>query len=196
VGKIPEEVFLPKVPTVEVPATVGQLLEPHTFKTCKPRPLDQLVGAWTVKVLVTSEPAREVQIRKDANIFEILVTAFADEELQAEDRIKVVVKPLKMQDGAVFRCERVKTIARLNLVILLWDRSMARCGIVVSPNAIISEIWREAQKHVEEALEDPKCYGMYHSGYQAMSPWDHPNNELRPEMELRDSVVAKAEVAK
>jgi acyl carrier protein phosphodiesterase len=107
------------------------------------------------------------------------------------ERIKLQTKPPKMQDGAVFRFERVRTVARLALGSLTWDKRTLRCRIEVSPNATLTEIVREAQKRIDEPLEDSNLYSLYHNGYLAMPPWNQPYCELRPEMELAASVVVK-----
>jgi hypothetical protein len=187
----PDAAFIPKAPIPEVPGPIGKLPEPLFIVRCRPRPIDPLLGSWTIKALVTGEPQREIQIRKDATIFEILAMTFEGVTLSEEERIKVVVKPLALKDGAVYRVERVSTIAKLELGIMIWDGSTARCGIEAPFKATMPEIVREAQKRIEEPLEDAKDYGMYHNGYATAPPSTQKVYELRPEVDISGSIVVK-----
>jgi hypothetical protein len=116
--------------------------------------VNELTGLWKIEIKVTGDPEKEIQVIKDVNIFEILSLTFEGVDIPADEKVKVVVKPLRMQDGAIFRVERVKTIAKLALGIMIWDGTVVRCGIEASPNATIAEMVREAHERLEEPLED------------------------------------------
>jgi hypothetical protein len=170
VGPNPDAVFMPKAPIPEVPGVIGQLLEPHEFN-CIPRPIDQITGSWNIRVIVKDNTTKELQVRKDVNIFEILAMTFQGTVFTPDDRVKVLVKPPKMQDGAVFRVEKVSLVARLALDVKIWDGSVRKCGIEVSANATMAEVVSEAQKKLnDEPLEEPRCHGLFHKNQQSMGP--------------------------
>jgi hypothetical protein len=98
-----------------------------------------------------------------------------------------------MQDGALFRVEKVSIIARLALEAKIWDGSTRMCGIEASPAATVTEIVGEAQKRLnDEPLEDPKRYGMFYRNQQSMGPWTRSNYEFRPTVEVSGTVVVKS----
>jgi hypothetical protein len=166
-----EEVFRPKTTYEAVPGVVGQVLEKHMFFTCVPRQGDQVVHSVTRKVQVVREPEREAFLRKDYNIFEILRAAFAGEDFPADEKIKLLTKRYKMKSDAVFKFERVRTVARLALGCYTWDRRLLRFGVEVSPRATIAEIVAKAQLKAEEMLEDASHYDMFSNGHRASPPW-------------------------
>jgi hypothetical protein len=51
VGKNPEQVFLSKAPIPQVPGKIAEELDQRQFRII-PRPIDQLMGSWTIKVRV------------------------------------------------------------------------------------------------------------------------------------------------
>jgi hypothetical protein len=151
-----------------------------------------VVSSIEVKVQVVGEPLRDVRVRKDANIFEILGGAFAGEEFPDDEKLKLLTKPFKMEEDAVFKFERINTVARLALKYHTPDNRMLRFGVEVSPRATITEIVAEAQTRADEMLEDAKFYSLFVNGTLAIPPWNQPNYELKPKVNLADSVVAKA----
>jgi hypothetical protein len=68
------------------------------------------------------------------------------EDFPSDGKLKLVVKPLKLKNGAVYRFERVKAIAKMSLDYVTWDNRLLRFGVEVSPKATIGEIVAEAQK--------------------------------------------------
>jgi hypothetical protein len=133
-----EKAFMPKTVIELVPGTVGQTLGRHTFKNCVPRPGDMIVKSVEVKVQVVGEGEREARVRKDANIFEILGGAFAGEDLSDNGKLKLLTKPFKMTDGAVFKFERTRSVVKMSLYYHTWDDHLLRFGVEVSP---LSEQW-------------------------------------------------------
>jgi hypothetical protein len=88
---------------------------------------------------------------------ELLAQAFSGIDLSENDRVKFVLKPLRMEDGALFKVERTSLKALLALTIQIWDGSSRRCGIEVSPTATMAEIVEKAQYMIDdEPLEEPQ----------------------------------------
>jgi hypothetical protein len=100
---------MPKTAIELVPGTVGQSLGKETFKRCVPSPGDRVVKSVNIKVQIVGEEEREARVRKDASIFEISGGAFAGKEFPVEDKLKLLTKPSKMADGAVFKFTRGTT---------------------------------------------------------------------------------------
>jgi ribonuclease HI len=191
-GINPEAVFKPKAPVPDVPGALNTPIEPHHIKLCRPRPIDPLQGSWTIKVEILREQTREMTIRKDAYQFEILSLDFEGIDLSEDERVKIVLKPLKMQDGAVFKVERVSALAKLALTVNIWDGSQRRCGVEVSLRASIGEIVREAQKKLDDVvLEEERWYGIYHKNQLVMGPWIQKDYELRPNVDISGTVVVR-----
>jgi hypothetical protein len=192
VGPNPDEAFMPKAPVPVVPGTIGQLVEPREFDVV-PRQLDQLIGSWNIKVTIKDADTKDLQVRKDVTIFEILAVTFQGVKFAADERAKVLTKPSRMQDGALFRVEKVSLIARLALEVKIWDGSTRMCGIEVSPSASVAEIVAEVQKRLnDEPLEDPKRYGLFYRNQQSTGPWTRSNYELRPTVDVSRTVVVKS----
>jgi hypothetical protein len=98
-----------------------------------------------------------------------------------------------MEDGAVFKIERVSLTARLALTVHIWDDSLRRCGVEVSPTASVTEIVREAQKMIDdEPLEDERCYMVCYKNQPILAPWIQNEYELRPNVEISGTVVVKS----
>jgi hypothetical protein len=171
VGKNPEHLFLSKAPVPEVPGTIGQEIDQKLFRI-KPRPVDPIQGSWTIKVLVLKEFEKEIVIRKDANIFEILALAFEGMDIPIWGKMKIATKLSLLTNGAIYRVEEVSGKVRMALSIPFWDGRIRRCGIIIAPNATINEIVKEAEKEVEEPLEDEKCHEIKFGGHQAFRPWE------------------------
>jgi hypothetical protein len=186
VGQKPEQVFLPKSSVPEVPGTIGQELDQRLFR-CKPRPTDPPQGSWTIKVLVLKEFEKEIFIRKDACIFEILGQTFHGIDIPVDERIRVVTKPGLMTNGAIFRVEKVSPKVRLALTIPTWDGKVLRCGIEISRGAKITEIVTEVQKRVEEA----RWYAMHVNGIVVTGPCPSREYELKTIVEIMGSIVVK-----
>jgi hypothetical protein len=86
--------------------------------------------------------------------------------------VKIVVKPLRMEDGAMFKVERFALKSRLSLTIQIWNGSTRRCGIEVSPTATLKEIVEQAQYKIDdEPLEEAHNYAILHNGTPASQPW-------------------------
>jgi hypothetical protein len=187
-----EAVFKPKAPIPDVPGILNTPIEPQHFKRCRPRPIDPLQGSWTIKLEILREQTREITIRKDAYQFEILSPAFEGIDLTEDERVKFVLKPLKMQDGAVFKVERISALARLALTVNIWDGSQRRCGVEVPLNATIGEIVREAQKKLDDTtLEEFRWYGVYYKNQITTAPWIQKEYELRATVDISGTVVVK-----
>jgi hypothetical protein len=181
VGKNPEAVFAPKQPIPEVLGTVGTQMDPVTFKRCRPRDIDPAVGSFDIKVEILRGPRKEIRVRKDANFIEILAETFRDVDLEEDDRITLVLKPPKFEDGAIFKLEKTSLRARIALEIPIWNGTTRRCGIEISPGATIAEIVHEAQMKIDnEPLEDAIVYGMAIGGRDVSGPWTQKKYELKP----------------
>jgi hypothetical protein len=147
-GPNPDAAFMPKAPIPVVPGTIGQEIEPSEFSIV-PRPLDQLTGSWNIKVTIKDADTKDLQVRKDANVFEILAMTFQWVSFAPDERVKVLTKPAKMQDGALCRVEKVSLVARLALDVKIWDGSVRKCGIEVSPNATVRKCGIEVSPNPE-----------------------------------------------
>jgi hypothetical protein len=149
VGPKPDEAFMPKTPIPVVPEVVGQEIAPADFNRI-PRPLDPFIGSWNIKVTMKDADTKDLQVRRDVTMVEILAMTFQGAKFEADERVKVSTKPMRMQDGALFRVEKVSLIARLAPDVKIWDGSTRKCGIEVSPNATVAEIVEEAQKRLND----------------------------------------------
>jgi hypothetical protein len=172
--KNPEAAFAPHDPVPDVPGILNAAIIPHTFKRCIPRPLVPTVGFWDVKVEILGDQTRQLRVRKDVFGIELLAQTFNGIELADDDRVKIVVKPLRMENGAVFKVERTSLKARLALTIQIWDGSSRKCGVEVSPTATLREIVDQAQFKIDdEHLEEDHNYTILHNGTPASQPWIH-----------------------
>jgi hypothetical protein len=131
--KNPEVAFAPRDPIPEVPGILNASIIPSTFKRCFPRPLDPAVGFWDIRVEILGEQTRKLRVRKDVTAIEILAQTFMGVDLADDDRVKIVVKPLKMENGANFKVEKFSLKTRLALTVQIWDGTQRRCGIEVIP---------------------------------------------------------------
>jgi hypothetical protein len=124
---------------------------------------------------------------------ELLAQAFNGIDLAEDERVKIVVKPMKMVDGATFKVERIFLKSRLSLTIQIWDGSSRRCGIEVSPTATLKEIVEQAQYKIDnEPLEEYRIYAILHNGAPASQPWIHKDYELRPKADASGLGVVKS----
>jgi hypothetical protein len=179
--KNPEVAFAPRDPVPDVPGILNASIIHHTFKRCIPRPLDPAVGFWDIKVEILREQTRQIRVRKDVFAIELLAQAFMGIDLADDDRVKFVIKPTKMDNGAVFKVERTSLKARLALTIQTWDGSFRHCGIEVAPTATLKEIVDQAQLKIDdERLEEEQIYAITHNGTPASQPWIHKEYELCP----------------
>jgi hypothetical protein len=101
--KNPDAAFAPREPIPDVPGILNALIIPNTSKRCNPRPLDPAVGSWQIKVEILRDQVRHLQVRKDVYGLELLAQTFMGIALADDDRVKFVVKPLRMEDGAAFQ---------------------------------------------------------------------------------------------
>jgi hypothetical protein len=81
-----------------IPGKVGQIFVPNEFKNCRPRQRDLAVESFDIRVVITGEDLRQIRVREDASMEEILGGTFIGEDIPAEDKFKLVVKPLNMKD--------------------------------------------------------------------------------------------------
>jgi hypothetical protein len=191
--KNPEAAFAPREPVPDIHGTLNIPIIPNTFKRCVPRPLDPTVGSWRIKVEILREQTRHLQVRKDVYGLELLAQAFMGIDLADDDRVKIVVKPLKMEDGAVFKVERTSLKAHLELTFHIWDGSTRRCGVEVSPTATLKELLDQARLKIEdEPLEEEQVYAILHKGTPASQPWIQKDYELRPKANASGLGVVKS----
>jgi hypothetical protein len=125
-------------------------------------------------------------------IEEVLGGAFTGEIIPTGDEFKLIVKPLKMQDGAIFRLERIKAVNKISLNYYTWDDRLLRFGIEIAPKATLGDIVAEAQKKAEEMLEEASHYRLTVKGVIAVPPWTQSHYELRPKKNLKAQIVIKS----
>jgi hypothetical protein len=179
--KNPDAAFAPRQPVPEVPGILNAEILPATFMPCLPRPLDPEVGFWDIKVEILREQTRDIRVRRDVYGLELLALVFKGIDLAPDDRVKIVVKPLRMENGAVFKIERSSAKAHMELTFHIWDGSTRRCGVVVSPTATRKEIVDQARRKIDdEPLEEEQIYVILHNGTPACQPWTQKKYELRP----------------
>jgi hypothetical protein len=134
---------------------------------------------------ILKDQLRKIWIRQDANISEILAQAFSGIDITDEERLKIVAKPMTMENGATYVVERCLPNVRLALSVTIWNSSIRRCGIEISPRATQKEIVEAAQLKIDdEKLEDSSKYVILHNGTPAAQPWIHKEYELRPTEDL------------
>jgi hypothetical protein len=152
VGKTPDMDFAPRAPNPEVPGTLNHPFEPKEFSKAFVRPHDPKVGTWriTCDILGIGKTSKSVILRKDFYQKELLSLAFAQESFADYERVKIIFKPLKLEDGAIYRFERFALVAKISLVVHTWDGGIRECGIEISPTASKEEIIREAQKRLDD----------------------------------------------
>jgi hypothetical protein len=190
---LPEKLVGPNTDAAFAPRVLNALVEPHVFKRCIPRPLDPAVGFWRIKVEILGGLTQHLQVRRDVYGVELLAQAFNGVDFSENDRVKSVWKPLKMEDGAVFKVEKVCLKSKLALTVHVWDGSIRRCGIEVSPTATIKEIVEQAQYKIDdERLEEPQIYVILHKGTPASQLWIQKEYELTPKTDSRGMVVVRS----
>jgi hypothetical protein len=101
--------FAPRAPNPEVPGVLNALIEPKTFVDAFIRPQTPSVGTFriTCEVLGIGKTSRSVILRKDFFPTELFATLFAHETFMEYERAKIVYKPLKLEDGATYKIERI-----------------------------------------------------------------------------------------
>jgi hypothetical protein len=192
VGKNPEAIFAPKSPVPDVPGVLNAMVEPHHFKLCKVRPIDPAQGSWHIKVETLGGPTSEIEVRKDVYMMELLALAYQGTDFAEGEKVKMVLKPLRMEDGAVFKIERVFLTARLALSIQIWDGSSRHCGIEVVPTATGAEIADQAQRRIgDEPLEEARYYNVFYRNQPASPPWIQKEYELRPDVDISGTVIVR-----
>jgi hypothetical protein len=178
--KTPAVVFGPRNQSPGVPGELNVPIVPSTFKKCIPRQVTGNVGHWDIKVDILKEQLRKIRIRQDAIISEILAEAFSGIDITNEERVKIISKPMKMEHGATYTVERSTPNVKLSLSVKIWDDTTRRCGIDVSPRALLKDIVAAAQVKIEdEILEEAHRYVILHNGTPAAQPWIHKEYELR-----------------
>jgi hypothetical protein len=121
VGPSPDAAFAPKTPTPEVPGIIGEQIVPSTFKRFRGREIDPAIGSWVIRAEVLHGPRKEVRIRKDTFFMEILAEIFRDVDFEDDERVVLVNKPLKLEDGAIYRLEKIQLRSRIALEVPMWD---------------------------------------------------------------------------
>jgi hypothetical protein len=115
-------VFSGGATTVRITGKVGQELRRSDFKNCHPRPAESPEDQVVLKVVIPGEPDREAMVGKnDAIICEVLGGAFDSEEFPEADKLRLIQVPRTMENGAVFRFERIRGIVKLSLEYITWD---------------------------------------------------------------------------
>jgi hypothetical protein len=193
-GSGTEVVLRPNIRIDPIPGKVGERYLKEHFKTWRPRQADFVVKSVKFIVQVVGEPDRPATVRNDdANIFEIRGGAFETEEFSADDKLRLLTKPFKTENGLVFKSERAKAVVGLSLDYITWDTRLLRLGVEVSPRATVKEMVTAAQKRAEEQLEDSKFYTLFQKGKIAGQPWTRAVYELRPNTNLATTVKAKSQ---
>jgi hypothetical protein len=120
--------------------------------------------------VILGEPDREALVRRnDAIICEILGGAFESEEFSDSDELKPLTIPLKMENDAVFKFERIRRIVKLSLEYTTWDQRILRFGVEVPPMATVVEIVAKVQKRAEP-LKEARYYAMHQNLKVAFAP--------------------------
>jgi hypothetical protein len=195
VGKNPETAFAPRTPIPEVPGCLNALVDPSAFTRLRPRPIDPAQGAWRIVVEILGDPPKEIEVRKEVFGLELLHLAFQGVDLSDSEKVRVVIKPLRLEDGAVYKIERVFQTARIALTVHIWDGSSRRCGIEVAPTATIAEIVGKAQYRIDdEPLEEARYYNILHKNQPAAPPWIQKECELRPNVDISRTVIVRSRI--
>jgi hypothetical protein len=133
-----------------------------------------------------------VRVRKDdGNILEILWGAFEMEDFPETDKLKVLTKPFRMEEGDEFKFERIREKVKLNLDYTTWDQRALRFGVEVSPRTSIPDIVAEVQKRAKEPLEEARYYVMAQNSKIAAPPWLQSTYQLKPSCILATTVTIK-----
>jgi hypothetical protein len=117
----PDAVFAPRSPVPKVPGSLNSEVPASLFLGMHVRPLDPTIGKWTIKLEVVGERVQEFEVRKDIGDLELLATAFQGLLIYGQEKVRIISKPLRMEDGALFRIERISQQARLSLMIHFWN---------------------------------------------------------------------------
>jgi hypothetical protein len=153
-GPNPDAAFAPRKPVPAVTGTLNTETPASLFLGCHVRPLDPTVGHCDIRIEILREEVKEVRVRKDVGGMELLAIAFQGLLIYAQEQVRLVSKPLKMEDGALFRFERVSRQTQLALMIHFWDGTTRMCGVEVFRSATLKEIVDQARtKIVDEPLE-------------------------------------------
>jgi hypothetical protein len=115
--------------------------------------------------------------------------AFKHEDFPKTDTLKLLKKPLKMEDGAVFLFERVQQSTRLSLEFVTWDNRLLRFGVQVSPRATLTEIFEAAQSRADEQLGNAFHYAVFSGDKIAAPPWKSGSYTLKLKIKIADSIV-------
>jgi hypothetical protein len=173
--------FAPRAPAPEVPGTLNHPFDPKDFVKAFVRPQDVKVGTWliTCDIFGIGKTSKSIILRKDFYQKELLSVALASETFEDFERVKIIRKPAKLEDGAVYKLERFALVAKVSLVVHTWDGGIRRCGIETSPTATKEEIVREAQKKLDDTkLESPDMYTILFNGNPTAAPWREKTYDL------------------
>jgi hypothetical protein len=173
VGKTLDMDFAPRAPNPEVPGVLNALIDPKTFTGAHIRPFTPSIGSFrlTCEILGIGKATKSIIVRKDFYPTEMFATLFAYETFLEYERVKIIYKPLKLEDGAVYKIERIALVAKMAVVVHTWDGSTRRCGIEVPPTATKEEIVREAQRKLDDTkMEAPDMYTILFKGNPTAPP--------------------------
>jgi hypothetical protein len=181
--KNPDAAFAPRLPVPEVPGKLNTETPASLFLGCQIRPLDPAMGHVDIKIEILREQVRDFRVRKDIRDLELFAIAFQGLIIYGQEKVRVVSKPLKMEDGALFRIERVSQQTQLALMIHFWDGTTRACGVEIFRSATMKEIVDQARTKIDdEPLEDDQIYEMFFEGAVAKAPWIQRNYELKPKI--------------
>jgi hypothetical protein len=131
----PDAAFAPRHPVPSVPGKLNVDTPVSLFQGAPVRPLDPSVGFYDIRVEVLKEGVREVRVRKDIGDMELFAIAFQGLLIYQQEQVRLITKPMKMEDGAIFRFERVSRQVQLSLMIHFWDGTTRMCGVEVFRSA-------------------------------------------------------------
>jgi hypothetical protein len=191
-GPNPDAAFAPRAPVPEVPGILNSLIEPRDIKRCRPRSIDPAQGSWHIVVAILNGPSGSIEVRKDVYTYEVLCLAFQGIDLAESEKVRIVLKPPRMENGARYTVERVFLTAGLALTIQILDGSSRRCGVEVAPTATVAEIVEKAQRMIDdEPLEEARYYSVFHRNQPAVQPWIQKEYELRPNVNASGTVIVR-----
>jgi hypothetical protein len=191
--KNPDAAFAPRHPVPFVPGRLHAETPASLFMGCSIRPLDPLIGHVDIKIEILRERVGEFRVRRDIGDLELLAIAFQGLSIQGQEMVRVVSKPPKMEDGALFRIERVSQQTQLTLLIHFWDGTTRACGLEVFRSATLKEIVDEARTKIDdEPLEEDRVYGMFFEGTEAKPPWIQKKYDLKPKVPTHCSGVIRS----
>jgi hypothetical protein len=138
VGKNPDQAFAPRAPNPNVPGVMNLTVDPASFMGAIVRPVTPESGSFRIECDILKGPSKGVILRKDFIPTKLFAALFQDTTSEPHERVKIVLKPLKLENGAKYKIERFSLTSHLALTIHIWDGSERRCEVEVSPNATVA----------------------------------------------------------